>query len=485
MRKREQLFDLIKSMSPSEKRYFKLYCGRENSGANYLSLFDAIDAQESYDERLIKQKFDDQKFVRQLHVLKNYLQTLIMKSLRQFHSEGSRDAEVKNMLINVEILFNKELNQHCMWELNKAQKIAEKFELFTALVEIHDWRRRLKQNASPHAFDSFRIEIDAQHSAIQTLNNTNVYRKVIVDLSDAILNGLDDVVDNEEILDDVSNARSLEARVLHANANYFRKIQLGNTEDGDEIILQLITEMESKKNLIEASPSLYLSTINNLISYNVFNKQYERALATIERSRAIIENIRLKSENRVLIKQVLRTYNIELEISRDTRAFEQDPTSIEAVERFVDRHQRKMPTEYLISFWFQLSNIRFMQGDMDASLELVNNIIQYKWKATRLDIQLYARYLNLMIHLEKQNLFVLRYFVDGTRRFINKVKEPDEIDRILLSFFSRISKVPLLQYRREYMGLFDQLFPDGTPINKALPALDYIDFKYWLEPKVR
>ena len=57
MIKKEQLFALIKSLTKAEKRYFKLFASVNNTDANYILLFDAIDAQDVYDEKRIKEKF--------------------------------------------------------------------------------------------------------------------------------------------------------------------------------------------------------------------------------------------------------------------------------------------------------------------------------------------------------------------------------------------------------------------------------------------
>ncbi len=47
-----QLFQLIKSLNKSEKRYFNLYASRHTIGEknNYVILFEAIDKQIEYDE---------------------------------------------------------------------------------------------------------------------------------------------------------------------------------------------------------------------------------------------------------------------------------------------------------------------------------------------------------------------------------------------------------------------------------------------------
>lgn len=51
-----KLFKLIKSMTPSEKRYFKLFASnhRPTDTNKYFQLFDAIDAQKEYNDEALK-----------------------------------------------------------------------------------------------------------------------------------------------------------------------------------------------------------------------------------------------------------------------------------------------------------------------------------------------------------------------------------------------------------------------------------------------
>ena len=55
---KENLFILIKSMSKSEKRQFKLYAGRvgANQHAKFLYLFNLLDRAKTYDEKEILKK---------------------------------------------------------------------------------------------------------------------------------------------------------------------------------------------------------------------------------------------------------------------------------------------------------------------------------------------------------------------------------------------------------------------------------------------
>ena len=101
----EDLFRLIKSLTPNEKGYFKKFSKihvREGKN-NYMMLFEAIDKQIEYDEKAIINKFSKEQFVKQFPVAKNYLYNLILKALDVYHSVC--DLEI-GYLINCSIILS-------------------------------------------------------------------------------------------------------------------------------------------------------------------------------------------------------------------------------------------------------------------------------------------------------------------------------------------------------------------------------------------
>ena len=176
-------------------------------------------------------------------------------------------------------------------------------------------------------------------------------------------------------------------------------------------LCQLIRYFEKNQIWLESRTGTYIATLNNLITYYVFSNRTQEALKLIEKAKTVYRSNRPRSENKSLLKQILRTFNIELEIYRVQRLYRNDPKYVDDTEVFVVSNKMKMPNEYLISFWFQLAHIRFEQKDLQKSLKWVNMIIQTNFRDVRIDIQLQARFLNLLVHLEQKNIFVLRYFV--------------------------------------------------------------------------
>ncbi|MFK7849180.1 MAG: hypothetical protein AB8G77_28085 [Rhodothermales bacterium] len=477
------LFDLIQSLSRSEKRYFKLHCVQTGTATNYLKLFEAIARQSSYDEQALRAQFAGETFIKQLHVTKNYLRNLILKSLRNFHAQISKDAVLKDVLRNIEILFHKELYASCEAELKKAESLAQMYELYPGMVEIATWRRKLTQAQTPHNYQVFLKEMVDQQGTIDRLKNINQYWQLAIRISKETISRGNHPVQDDQLLQDVGNAQSLEATLLHYNACYFQHLQQNERDAAEDTLYDLIAYLEKHPARIEEDPSMYASSINNFVSFLVFQKKHQPALMLVQRAKNMYKQWKIVSERKTLFKQIMRTFNIELEIYRDTRSLEGKEAFISEIEQFVLKNRYKMPTSYLLSFWFQLANIHFIQRNFEQALLWINEILNTRYRDVRIDLQIHARMMNLMIHLEQQNLFVLRYFVDSTRRFLKKQRHIATHESVLLKFFSSIAQTPVMDYKKKFEELDRALFPDNnTP--PAFSALDYIDYKQWIAEQI-
>ncbi len=474
------LYELIHSLSKSEKRYFVLFCTREASGGNYLKLFNAIDTQAKYDEAAIKKRFRNEVFVRQLHVTKNYLFKLILKSLRNYHASLSKDAELKDLLRNVEILYNKELYHQCGKELHRANIIAVKHELYTGKVEIESWKRKLTQAQTPHDYESMTAIISTQKTAIDALQSTNDQWRVAINVTNGMYRQYNNISVRNVRLKMPAQAPTLEGRVLQHNTQYLLDLRNEDNPSAERRLTELITLLEEQQERITEEPGLYVSTINNLLSFYAFQHRHDDALTLIRKAKSIYESWKITAANRTLLKQILRTYNIELELYRDTKSFNHQLDFIESTEKFVNENLPKIPKDYLVSFWFQLASIHFMRRNYGRSLEWINHILNARFKSVRADLYVQAMILNLMIHLDQQNLMVLRYYVDSTKRYMKKVKYAYPYLDVLLKFFVRMGRLPVFEYKQAFKELKSDLYPEGEETLIPKEVRGYIDFKMWI-----
>jgi hypothetical protein len=469
MRKKNALFDLIKSLSPSEKRYFRRTLSRSGRDKrNFLRLFDEIDKMDSYEESKIKSKFKGERFINQLHVTKIYLQDSILKCLRLFHSNASASLTIKDYLKNIEICFNKELYNQCALEIQKAERIARQIEDDISLLEILNWKRKLTQT---HSFQDFSLTeiVIAQRASLQTLHRLQTLWELMVGM-------------NENTLPARETAQTLNEKVLLYHLIYRNEIQNERNEEARKILEELIAILEANPSRIREEPGVYLSSIGNLLSFFVFTQDFDKALLLLAKAKMLTEGFEKAKLSRSNFRQILRVYNIELEIYRDTESLDKGIALIKYVEKLVGEHPEVTPQEYLISLWFQFAYIYFLKREFKSSLHWINEIMNSSFAPLRADLHIQAHFLNLMVHLELKNFFVMRYFVDATKRYGKKNAIFKPYHNIILDFFSKISGVP----ESEYRALFDKLHKEVVVMNVIPPnELDYINWNKWITSKAK
>lgn len=130
----EYLFYLIKSLSNNEKRFFSLSSQFYDGEKVYSMVFNVIDKMNQYDDEPLLKLMNGNK--QKLAVTKNYLYNQILKSLRTHNEKESIEAQLYNLILDVETLRAKGLFQPALKRLKKARKMATDYEKSTFLMEI-------------------------------------------------------------------------------------------------------------------------------------------------------------------------------------------------------------------------------------------------------------------------------------------------------------------------------------------------------------
>ena len=121
---KDALFILVKSLSKSEKRQFKLYVGRlgVNADAKFLALFNLLDKMRTYREESILESGIVKKS--QLSNLKAHLYKQILISLRLNPGNQNVRVQIREQLDFATILYQKGLYKQSLKILDKVKGIA-------------------------------------------------------------------------------------------------------------------------------------------------------------------------------------------------------------------------------------------------------------------------------------------------------------------------------------------------------------------------
>lgn len=487
MKKNEQLFYLIKSMSKSEKRHFKVLANAEDNNKNYILLFDEVERQESYNEKVIKEKFRNSVFVKQLHVTKNYLSNQILRSLKIFHSKNSVDIKIHNYLLDVEILFKRELFEQSLDIIKRAENLAIEYEKFSLQYEILNWKRKIlfAQSRFDKIQTTFGELVLSQKSFLEKLENQNEYWLItskLYDIFNADKKERQKFIKNKH-LRNLELADSLQSKILYYHTHYTLSTTDNKIQEALKYISELISLLENYPEQISEEPSSYITSLNNKISLLLSTKQYDEIPLLLKKVRAVPIKYNLKERDKTSVKLMLRTYNVELEMYRDLKNFEKAESLIEEIQLFLTANKNLITNNYKTLFLYQFAYIFFMRNKLSESLHCTNELLTGKITDVREDLKSYIRFLNLMIHFELDNTIVLKYAVDANRRFLKKKRNLYDFEKVLLNFFSKISLARKKEHKKLFIDLSKNLFAK-TDERKKLDVLDYIDFEGWIESKI-
>jgi len=144
---------------------------------------------------------------------------------------------------------------------------------------------------------------------------------------------------------------------------------------------------------------------------------------------------------------------------------------------YLDEH-KLMVLNYKIA-WMYMGNEMYKKAN-HYLLEIINN----KSPSLRDDIQIYARLMHIMLHIDTENYSSINYLVKGYEKFINSTKDINEVQANALKMFKEISKAPILN-RKVIYSTYHTLFLKLEDKKYARRAFLYLDLNPWLESKMR
>ena len=278
MKSKELLFELIHSLTKSEKRYFKVFNSVHKEGNNYIKLFNAIQEQKKYDEPALLKMFKNEDFVRQFSVAKNYLMNLILKSLSQHHQKAKKSIELNEYLTEIEVLYWKGLYKLALKRINQAKKIAQKYDMAHYLLLINYWERRLEDyvSTSMHNEDVVKetqIYLDDYNQQMQM----NLLIKKMQKITRSSIKSTKQTKDpvNKIFAHELMQLKENEIKNFYTRIDYlFLKgvgyALLGNQENEFKYKIRLFEFLEENPHQIKENPLRYSSALNNILLYYYF-----------------------------------------------------------------------------------------------------------------------------------------------------------------------------------------------------------------------
>ena len=500
MKASDELFELIRSLKKSEKGYFKKFTAIHIKGDknNYTKLFEAIDKQKKYDEKKIKKALGEGYFSKHLPKEKNYLYNLILKSLRSYYTNSSIDKQLKDLLINVEILFKKELYKQCQRVLSKAKKIALRFEKQLALLEIIQWEKELAhqemdiEKTKNYLSKGFKEE----YNVLQKTKNAIDYKRYVLEMdivlrqegsriSQPLNEKLKAIIDNP-LFKEQKRALTLEANHLYYTAHVIYHFLKKDFKTSAAYSIKSIQLLESCPEQLRDKIPQYFTALGNLLVNQLNSEKYSALFQSIKKVRTIaLDYSSNEVEPKITKELLIASYNIELWAYVKTARFEQGLLIIPELIKELETLGNMIKKESEIVLISQISKTYFGAGNYRKALLWNNKLLNDKEKALRQDIYCLAKIFNLIIHFELRNEQFVEYSAVSTYRFLSKHNRLYKFENTLLHFIrKRFSKTGS---RKKLIIDFKELKADLLAISKdpfEKEIIESFHFISWLESKI-
>jgi hypothetical protein len=492
----DPLFQLIKSISKSEKRNFKLYANRISSEkeTKFLQLFDVLDKMEEYNETSILKKAKDIKHS-QLPNLKAHLYKQLLTSLRLTQINHDISISIREQIDHAKVLYNKGLYNQSLRILDKTKTLARKNKKNILEFEIIQFEKLIESQYITKSIETRAEEITREATEIsKTMDGVVYFSNMSIRLYGLYLKV--GYVRNEKdllMVKEFFNTNLIPHDIN--NLSFFEKLYLFQSYVWYYLIIQdfLMCYKYAKKwvdlfllnpDMINIHMDLYLKGLNNVLvalfyTNHVSNfKKHLRLLRKLENE----EQFKHNSNLNILLQLFLFVHRINRHFMEGT--FNKGLHLVPKIERFLDENKFGMDNHRALIFYYKIACLYFGNGQYREAIKYLNRISDVRDTSLRGDIHCFGRILNLISHYELEHTELLEYQIRSTYRFLAKTNDLQEVQKYILRFLRKLSTISPDQLKEELKkSRIDLEKWVNDPYEKR--AFLYLDLISWLDSKIQ
>jgi len=440
----EHLTALIKSLSKSEKRYFK-WCYPWQAGEKiYSDLYNIIEKGNCNSQDLsskLEQTFPDVV----LEPAYRHLYKMLMRSLRNYEADKSVENKLINLLGDVKILFNKGIFALCFSEIEKAKKLALQYEKFNYYLLFARLELQYLTNLEFPGTEEVDL-VQKQEKITELLYNelfinrhaslyellTYRYFKQGNARSETEIAKLNDLLLEEFQVNATKKYNSFDSDKLHLHFQSTYFLMTGNPEQSLQIFKELNAHFQKNKLLWADSPVYYIYLLHGILTNLQLTKRYANMSYFLEE----LQQVQLNANSLHLLKQHLIYFHQIGFLIAQAHFNNALALAQEYEEKFLTK-KAVIPPNAAAAMHFRLAIVYFSIQDYHKSLQLVNAILNASGAFISSQLYVLGRLLHLLIHLELQNEDYLHYEIKSVERKLRAGKKLFTLEKITLQFLKK------------------------------------------------
>jgi hypothetical protein len=421
---------LVKSLSGSEKRFFKLYARRQSGTRDYLDLFGMIDKSESVESTVIGKTFKKKHPKVSLHNTTRYLIKVLMNCLIQQKAEKDPFFQSLHGIMRVRILQERALPEEGQRQLKKVRHQAHALQQH--VVEYITYRDELNFLSD----DNFRGIRDKQlvetqmkaksllkdlhhiqdhHSLFELLKYRLVHAGKIS--SDENKNKLNDLMLSEMGLVTGKSDKSFSAHKLHLLFQSFFFIDIGDYRSALKTFAALNRLFEENLELLENPPLDYLSALNGILDSLHMVGHYEQLSFYVDKVK-LIDKSAYPEYFRYQVRKTAAVYQLILFIASQKHREAIAYTQAFGLGWLTAYNMVDEEKQWELFFYISLSH--FSIGDWKKAHYFINELMRRHQTHSQWLICKATRLLNIIVYYEKGDTDYLEYEIRSYKRLFGR-----------------------------------------------------------------
>jgi len=474
----QQIHELIRSMSPSEKGYFKKYSARHiiGEGNDYMTLFEAIDSLESYSDDALMKKNSIKTMAQRLPGIKNYLYKQIMESLRSYHSGKNQAQVIQDALYDVRLLSERGLYTHAEKIVKKAVEMAREIEHNRLYLDALTYYLLVISHfvSDKHYGELSESIINELESASEKVYNEYLYWIYNLRIEDSLVaQGITTHAKEQYSADILSHPLMSTVQPLSFTAwlssmfiqtshyQYIEKDQEKSREIS-EIIVKKFEENPIRK---EQYFGLYIGTLTTMLSYYCLHKHYELYENNIYLLRDSMQQKNLnayqKARAAMLFLRTEITYDM---VSENMGRFAEN---IPEYTKLYQTYQHFFPPIYQKLLTMECGAMCLVSGNPRLALEWFQRTLSSD-AHIRSDAHRSAELLSLCAHLDTGGEAYLDYGIRSFTRSKSKFLPVTEFHRHFLKLLRHIAEAHSPHARHSLVSGFIEQHSNNTEADPFL-----------------
>jgi len=429
------LFELIKAMSASEKRYYKRHYASEKNLTT--DLFDFVNKMESYNEDLVKSNFKDTKLAKNLKVYKVQLTDVILKSLVSYYAKKTVKSKIRQGLEEIDLLLEKQLYEVALFRCKKIKELAIAKQELEYLIPILSCEIKLINlfggKTELSVIEAVKGVISGAESTIELyqLKSLNFQLKSSNNKADGLGIYSENSSEARELLESLKIQEKDKSSFhiqFYKNSNraIIQKLLLNNPEQELFYKSQNIQLFEQHDHLVNNNSELYFAAFYNyLVACRVQNKSEEL-------DRGLVKIKKLISNTPALGRNMIYVYYLELKNLYELGQYSniRDQLEVNVIEHVRKFKQENEHLAVLCFIYFALNNLIlkdyhqvhfYLRRLFEKSKNLSNNYLRL------FDI------IELLSHLETKDFKVADLLISTLKRRTRTIKDPSSFYYFLLT----------------------------------------------------